>query len=282
MNPRKHSAPTIRFALAAVLAGVTLGFATPASRPQAAGGDGDQYLPAVHAAARELARQLNQLQWVFPGAPGEESGRGLYKQTDQIQTALIYFRQQLQRKVGREQLYIAFDPVDAKVKQLLSDIQGLEQWNKALKMVADRVQQANHDLHFALSVGDGTPARGAQALYRQTLVLLADCTSLESLVRYVFAERPPLKAWVRNLEAVRSAAVALQKAQQDKAAKDELQKLFRQLDQAWEKVMAQFRVSGQDQFLLIQQVARVDQVLGRIARLVGIDNRRPPLTDPWS
>lgn len=281
MQHRKRTTPRIQVALAAVAAGCALTAIAPPASAQAGGG-GDQYLPAVHAAARELARQLNQLQWVFPGAPGEDSGRGLYKQTDQIQTALIYFRQQLQRKVGREKLYEAFDPVDKKVKQLLDDIQGLERWNKALKMVADRVQQADHDLYFALAVGDKTPARGAQALYRQTLVLLADRTNLDKLVRYVFNERPPLKTWVDNLEGVRAAAVAFQQAQQNKGTKDQLQKLFRQMDGAWEKVMAQFRVSGQDQFLLIQQVARMDQVLGRVARLVGIDNRRPPLTDPWS
>jgi hypothetical protein len=281
MTQCKRTTSKIRFALASVAVALALCATAPAARAQA-GGDGTQYLPAVHAAARELARQLNQLQWVFPGAPGEESGRGLYKQTDQIQAALIYFRQQLQRKVGREKLYEAFDPVDKKVKQLLDDIQALEQWNKALKMVADRVQQADHDLAFALAAGDTTPARGADALYRQTLVLLADRTNLERLARYVFNERPPLKAWVDNLEAVRKTAVAFQQGQQNKAAKDQLQKLFRQMDEPWEKVMAQFRVSGQDQFLLIQQVARVDQILGRIARLVGIDNRRPPLTDPWS
>jgi hypothetical protein len=281
MNQRNRTTPRIRFALVAAVAGLALGTAPLPVRPQGKG-DGDQSLPAVHAAARELARQLDQLQWVFPGAPGEESGRGLYKQTDQIQTALIYFRQQLQRKVGREQLYEAFDSVDAKVKQLLDDIQGLEKWNKALKMVADRVQQADHDLHFALAAGDATPARGGQALYRQTLVLAADRENLDKLARYVFAERPPLKAWVENLDMVRKATLAFQAAQQKKAAKDQLQKLFRDMDQAWDKVLAQFRVSGQDQALLIRQVARVDQVLDRIARLVGIDNRRAPLTDPWS
>src|SRR3954454_7201669 len=118
MSQRKRTTPRIRLAVAAAVAGLALGAMPPAARGQARG---DDYLPAVHAAARELGRQLNQLQWVFPGAPGENSGRGLYKQTDQIQTALIYFRQQLQRKVGREQLYIAFDPVDKKVKQLLDD-----------------------------------------------------------------------------------------------------------------------------------------------------------------
>src|SRR5262245_1407937 len=55
----------------------------PVTIGQAPAGDA-AYWDSVTAAARELSRQLNQLQWAFPGAPGENSGRGLYKQTDDI------------------------------------------------------------------------------------------------------------------------------------------------------------------------------------------------------
>jgi len=88
-------------------------------------------------------------------------GRGLYMQCDNVMGDLIYFQQQLKRNVSREQLLINFDTMDAKLDQLLNDIKGFENWDTALRMVARRVQGAQHDLQFALA--SGAPARRLEA-----------------------------------------------------------------------------------------------------------------------
>src|SRR5262249_6193438 len=152
----------------------------------------------------------------------------------------------------REELYLAFDPLDQKVTQLLSDLQGFEKWNKALRMVAGRVQSALHDLHFAVSAGDGTPARTSQVIYRQTLVLLARTENLESLVRYVFDEQQSLKRWTGALGELRREIVALQKLQQKKAPRAELNKQLMRADQFWEKLVGQLKDFPGGQYVLLR------------------------------
>src|SRR5262245_42548831 len=156
--------------------------------------DQDDYYSATTAAARELATQLEALTRSFVNIPGPPEGRGLYKQADGIGYDLIYFRQQLKRKVSREELYTAFDKVDGKLNTLLEGLEPFEKWVPAVRMTARRVKAAQHDLQFALAGGESSPARQSDALYRQTLVLLTRAEDLEGMVRYVFEEQDSLPA----------------------------------------------------------------------------------------
>src|SRR5262245_55605011 len=241
-------------------------------------GGQDDYYSAATAAARELATQLEALTRSFVTIPGPPEGRGLYKQADGVGYDLIYFRQQLKRKVSREDLYIAFDKVDGKLNTLLEELQPFEKWVPAVRMTARRVKSAQHDLQFALSGGDSAPARQGDALYRQTLVLLTRTEDLENMVRYLFDEQDSLAAWRAGFKEVRGQMADLQRLQKSKASADEVKKQFALTDQAWEKLVGKFKELPEDQHLILRsEFGQVDQVMARLAQRLGIQGRRAPL-----
>jgi hypothetical protein len=240
---------------------------------------GPEYWDSVTAAAREMSRALDLFQDSFLMDAVPTGGRGLFKQSEQIRLALIYFRQQLGRKVSRDDLYLAFDKVDRSVKDLLGEITGLEKWDSGLALAARRLQSADHDLHFALAAGDKTAARIGQVVYRQTLALLARVENLDRTARWVYAEQPPLKAWTADLAEMRRGLVALQRLQNKKAPAEDLRKQLEQVGKVWDRVVARFRGAGDDQYLLQSAVARTDQSFARLAGLFGIKDRRAPLSD---
>jgi hypothetical protein len=251
--------------------------ATPALGQQAA--RGPEYWDSVTAAAREMSSALDFFQDTFLTDAGASGGRGLFKQSEQIRLALIYFRQQLGRKVSRDDLYLAFDKVDRSVKALLGEIKGLERWDSGLALAARRLQAADHDLHFALSTGDSSAARVTQVIYRQTLALLARVENLDRTARWVYAEQPPLKAWTADLGEMRQGVLALKQLQDKKAPAEDLRKQLEQVGKVWDRVVARFRGAGDDQYLLQSAVARTDRGFARLAGLFGIKDRRAPLSD---
>jgi hypothetical protein len=194
---------------------------------------------------------------------------------------LQFFQQQLKSQVSQEELFLNFDKMDAKLNQLMTDIKGFEKWDDAMRMVGKRVVAAGHDLQFALSIGDGTPARGGQATYRQTLSLLARSETFANMVRYVFNEQAVLQQWNAELASLHQAIKDFQGSQQNKAAAADVKTKFLATDQAWEKLVVRLKALPQGQYILLQSDgAQVDQVLSRLAPLVGVKDRRAPLTDP--
>jgi hypothetical protein len=244
-----------------------------------AGGDG--FRAAATGAARELSRQLFFLQNTISLIPGPPMGRGLYQQCDNVQGDLIYFQQQLQRQVAREQLMLNFDKMDGKLQQLLDDIKGFEQWDAAMKSVARRVRAAEHDLQFALAGGAGAPAGGPKLAYRQTLALLTKSENFAGMVRYVFAEQAILPQWNADLAALSQAIAKLQSVQKNKAAPEDVKNQLRATDQTWEGLVARLKALPQGQYILLQSdAAQVDQVIFRLAQIAGIKIGRTPLPDP--
>jgi hypothetical protein len=242
---------------------------------------GSDFRAATTAAARELSNQLSFLQQAMAAIPGGPMGRGLWGQCDSVQGDLQYFQQQLKSQVGREELYLNFDKMDAKLTQLMTDIKGFENWDVAIRMVAKRVTAAEHDLQFALSIGDGTPARAGQTMYRQTLALLNRSETFTSMVRYVFDEQAVLKQWNADLATLQQAIKDFQGAQQNKAAPADLKTKFTAMDQAWDKLVTRLKALPQGQAILLQSDgAQVDQVFARLAGLLGIKGRRATLPDP--
>ena len=242
---------------------------------------GDDFRAAATGAARELSRQLFFFQNTISLIPGPPGGRGLYQQCDTVQGDLQYFQQQLKRQVSREELFLNFDKMDAKLTQLLGDIKNFEKWDTALRTVAKRVLAAEHDLQFALSIGDGTPARAGQAAYRQTLALLTRSENFANMVRYVFDEQAVLQQWNADLAGFNQAIKEFQSLQNKKAPAADLKNQLLTANQAWEKLVARLKALPQGQSLLLQSDgAQVDQVLFRLAPLIGIKDRRAPLPDP--
>lgn len=243
---------------------------------------GDDYYAAATAAGRELSRQVEFLQRSFATIPGPPEGRGLYQQTENILVDVIYLRQQIQRKVAREDLYLAFDKVDGKLKSLEGDLQGFAKWVPAVKMTLQGVQAAQHDLHFALFSGDGAPARQTSAIYRQILVLKTKTENLANTVNYVFDEQDSLADWKAGFKTLRGEINQLQKMQNAKEKPEALKTQMQAVDASWDKLVAKMKALPEGQnFLLVSDFARVDAVFHRLAQSLTIKGRRAPLVDPF-
>jgi len=250
-----------------ILVGMTL------ATGQASAGDAD-YFASVTAASRELSRQLDFLQRSFATIPGPPEGRGLYQQSDKILLDLGYFRLRLKDKAGRDELYLAFENFDGKITTLLSDLQGFEPRVPAVRLGARRVKSAQHDLQFALSVGDDAPARQTQVTYRQTLVMLTRVEDLDSMVRYVFTEQDTINRWVAALKEMRGAVNDLQTLQQKKAARADVKAQVEQMELVWGKLVTMFKELPENQYFLLQaDGVQVDGVLDRFDKAFDLKGR---------
>ena len=242
----------------------------------AAGQDG--YYASVVAAGRDLQNQMDFMVRALATIPGPPMGRGLYKETNRIVIDLTSFRDQARQKVSRDNLYLAFTPVDRELNELLSELQTFGKWDPAIRMAARRTQSALNEVHFALSVGDAMPARRAQVQARQIQALLNRETDLESLAGLLLYDPQMLKAWNADFADLRKALADLQRLQKKKADRDDLKAQFVLTDKAWEKLVTRFKALPADQMVpLREDFGQVDQVFSRIAPMLGIENRRAPL-----
>jgi hypothetical protein len=264
-----------RWHLACALA--FLAGATPAAAQEPA--RGPEYWDSVTTAAREMSRALDTFQDAFLMDSGPIDGRGLFKQSEQIRMSLIYFKQQVGRRVSRDEIYLAYDKVDRQVKGLLGIIKGLERWDSGLALAARRLQTADHDLHFAVSAGDSSSARVSQVVYRQTLALLARIENLNRTARWVYSEQPPLEAWTTDIKDLRREVLAFQQLQQKKAPVGDFRKQLLQAGKVLDRIVRRFSGAGDNQYLLQTAVSRTDRGYARLAGLFGIKGRRAPLSD---
>jgi hypothetical protein len=274
MTTRRNEPMNRLFQALIVLAGVAYPTNTNAA-------DGDRQ--AMTAAAREVARQIDVLQELFGTNSQLLMINGLFQQTMDFQGALINFRQKVNGNASNEQIAIAFDTVDGKLTAILAEVKALENDVPALKLVCNRLKSAEHDLHFAVFSGDGTPERQSERLYRQTLAQQGRVESLANNVGWVFARQAVLQRWKDDLDAVQKSLIALQKLEQDKkATPEQIKKQFVAVDRTWSQVVQKYEASKQNKLLLQSSVVQVDQGFGRLAPLAGVKDRRAPLSDGWS
>ena len=172
--------------------------------------------------------------------------------------------------------------MDTKLNQLLGDIQGMETWNPGLRMVVRRVRYAQHDLHFAVSAGDGAPATQAQMAYRQTLVAQSRTEDLLGVVRYVFAEQDVLTTWNAEFADMKSALAEFQRLQKSKASRADVKQALAKVDKSWATLVTRFNaLPTANNLLLGSNFAQVDQVLDRLSRMFDVKDRRAALKDPF-
>jgi hypothetical protein len=239
----------------------------------------DNYYGAVSVAGRDLQNQLDFLRRSFATIPGPPMGRGLYKETNRIFIDLITFRQLVDQKEPREDLYLAFTKVDMGLNQLLNDVQAFEKWDPAIRMAARRAQSALHETHFALATGDVSPARRSEDEARQAQMLKNRELDLEDMVGIVFLfDTAALKDWNGEFAPLRKNIAELQRLQKNKASREDVKQQLVRTDQSWEKLVTRFKGLSADQILQLREdFGRVDQVISRLCSSYGIKNRRAPL-----
>jgi hypothetical protein len=248
------------------------------SRSDAGGPD---YLTATLNATLDLSREVRTLQHSFATIPGPPQGRGLYNQADKIQMDLANLEVLLTRKVARDAVYSTYAQADSKVNRLLDDLQGIATWDPAVRMAARRVRDAQQDLHFALSGGDTAPARVAELVHGQTLLLHSRVEDLEGLVRFALLnQQPSLRGWKEDFDNLRKSVAALQRAEQDKSTREDLKKQLHQTDKAWNHLVVRYRALPEGQYAYVRHAfAQVDRVLERLATLLGVTDKRAPLNE---
>jgi hypothetical protein len=238
----------------------------------------DNYYVNVAAAGRDLQNQIDFMNRALATIPGPPMGRGFFKENTRIAIDLTFFRQQVQNKVSRDDLFLAFTPVDAKLNTLLTDLQAFGKWDPAIQMAARRAQSAQQEVHFALSAGIVTPESQSQIIPRQIQALLNRETDLESLAGIALDDPDTLKSWNADFANVRKAMAELQRLQKQKAGRDDLKLQLVETDRIWEKLVTRFKALPTDQSIMLREdFGQVDQVIGRLAPLLGIDNRRATL-----
>jgi hypothetical protein len=231
----------------------------------------NNYYAAATAAARELSNQLFYLQRGLATIPGPPEGRGFYKQIERAQLDLTYLQQQIQRKVPRESLYLAFDPLNTKVNQFLNDIQNAEKWAPFLGYAARRARAAQYDLRLALAAGDGAPERQSEMKYLQILVILTRTEDLDGMVRYVLDGQDSLAGWKTDFAKLHQALKESQRLQKSKAAPATVKTQINETIAVWNKMLAKYNSLPEYQGVLLRSdFATVDLAFFRLAALYGI------------
>lgn len=226
---------------------------------------------AAKAAAREVYRQLEFMHGAIATIPGPPEGRGLYGQVDGAVYAAVQLQNRLQAKADRAALYLAFERLDGKVKGLLEDLKNFEAWNQALKFAAQRLQAAEHDLSFALAVGETDGKKKTDALYRQTLGLQGRVETLGEQIVFTFTGFDSLGDWKAAVQDLRDAITAFQRLQQKKADSPDLKAALEVVNQRWQRLTDKFGKLRDTQYILLQQgAAAVEGALLRIDDVFGI------------
>ena len=166
---------------------------------------------------------------------------------------------------------------------MLAEVELVEQGDAGLRVVCKRLRSAEDDLHFAVYAGNSTVEGRSQRLYRQTLAQLAFIETLASNANWALAGSDALPAWKDDLGRLRQSLDALQRLEQKQGVSaGELKEQFLSTDKIWGKIVDRYDASRQYKVLLQGFVVMTDRGFARIAPLVGVNDRRPPLTDAFT
>jgi hypothetical protein len=264
-------------ALGVALIGILACPAAGRAQPGAGPGGGQGYRAAVETAAQELGRQMGLLQDTIADEPLALQGRGLWRQSENVNLFLASFKQQLKAGAARADLYVAYDRLDGPLRQLVGDIKALGPQERALRRAAARVRAAQLDLHFAVFGGDGG-GRRAQVLARQALALRGAAADLERVTRYLLDGEDNWGDLRGDFRGLRRATVAFQNVAEGKADPQQLRAQFGKVRQAWAELAVDFQLLPSTSGLLLQNyAARLDGIYGRLFGLMGNKGYRPSL-----
>jgi hypothetical protein len=235
--------------------------------------------PAMIAASQEVDRQISLFQELYGEDTDLAAIGGIFNQTMGLQAALIQFRQKVNAKAASEDVALAFDVVDSAVTAILGEVAALEVKDAGLRLICRRLRSAESDLHYAVFVADVTPARQLAVLNRQISTQQIFVSCLANNVKLVFAGKEALNGWKDDVGAVEESLVALQGLMQKKAPEKELKEQVVRTDKLWNKIVQRYNDSKQNRPALQGFVSLVDQRFAKLAKVVGVNDRRIPLTD---
>jgi hypothetical protein len=231
---------------------------------------------SLRADAVRLMRALENLQEAIVQDLSGGKERSLYRKADAALKRAEIFRRALKENVTREQLWKAYDELDARIQELLKAAEALGADARALRREAARVDAAEEELQYTLSAGNAPLPRKQGVLKRQARRLLTDARELERTAQYALSSRGAASAgdFRRFVEAV----AALQKGVEAGASPEQLRKDYDKVGAAWLKAVAVVRqLKASENLYLLRVAARTDRALARMHVLLGIPGKRPGL-----
>jgi hypothetical protein len=267
-------------ALGLILTGWTATVAEERKLPAKEAGDAvtEAYLTTVRAAAAQLANEIESLQQTIIAETADKKDRSLYQKADVVLDEIGGFQRIVKAKVTRDDLYKRFDQLDESLHGLIKAGREQEKGQRALMRALNFVQAADDHLHYVLSEGDVSEKRAQVILARQARALTAAVAELESTANFALGAAPGAGVLLSDLRKFHQAAEVFSKNLVAKADRADLQKRFAPLQDAWNKVIRGMKLLPErENVFLLHSAARVDQLYDRVARLLGIDEKRPQL-----
>jgi hypothetical protein len=245
-----------------------------ADRPAAA-----DYRAWMREGARQLDRDLEQLQDALVGDAAGPKERSTYRKADAVRDRLDRFRQSLQGEVARADLYRQFDPLDADLEALLKEAADLAAARSPLDRAVRYVRASGDQLHYLVADGDANAGRKNQVIARQARALAAAAADLHRAAEYALDDSPRRPALLADLAVLQKAAERFAGQWSGKAGPKDPKADFEPVNEAWMRVaIGMKRLPPSDAAAFGRAAGRVDQVHERLYRLLAIEGERPRLT----
>ncbi len=244
--------------------------------PPAAGQFKEENLAPARDAARQLVHDLEQLQDTVLAELKGDKVRKLYKQIDHALGEAVSFQQALKTGAAREEVYKSFDDMDHTLHDVIEGVRALGEDQRALRRSADYLQATDDQLHFLLSAGDTSEARTVQVVQRQARAMTEAAEELARTAKAVLADSPGQGVLVADMGKLAEATEKFQRGVPGKPDREELRKAFADVNHAWERVSQGLKnVPPQENVFLLRGAVRLDELLGRMHKLLGIQGERP-------
>ena len=265
-----------------LFAALTLGMATAPADGRAADPDPSvtaEYVSAARKSVEKVSSLVENLQDDIIEEMAGEKEKTLFRLADQVQSELDLLDKTLAGKdPTREALYKQFDRSDSKVAALVKAISTLSPKRPALTRETERVRVQNDDLHYVLSVGDGTQGRQKQVLVRQAQSMKSAAKQFVAAADYAILDRP---GRARFMDVAKAFAEECESFETLSAAGDldTRKKAFATLTEVWGQVVQGFRLlSPREDYHIARLGFRVDQYHRRLFELLKMPGKRPELT----
>jgi hypothetical protein len=167
--------------------------------------------------------------------------------------------------------------MDRKLHDLIHAVQALGPDQRSLQRAAARVEQADRQLHYALSAGDTSPDRGRQVIQRQAQALLAEARELQRATRYALTGPRQVRQLDDDLARLVDAAEHFTKSVAQRQDPEHLRGDFRDVRQAWERVTAAVNAlpPAEGNSYLRRRAQQVDAVYDLLFAHLRLEGNRP-------
>jgi hypothetical protein len=203
--------------------------------------------------------------------------RDLYASGDEVLQHLRDFRRGLRGGATREQLDDEFGRLDRRVHQLIETGRALAQDRAVLQRDLTRIEEADNQLHYALSSGNTSDDRGREVLRRRAADLVADVQDLQRTADYALAGNRAGGPVRDALGGLAESAERFRRVAEKGEERSRLRREFGEVERAWAAVadglnrLAPFEGNR----YLRGRAQQVDADLDHVHRILDMDTDRP-------